>query len=691
MPDLMTLIEQYTSLKQITRTHGGGEFAGSCPFCGGVDRFRVWPAPDEGEPHYWCRGCNQGGGLVAFLHEKEGLSWSEAYEVAEKGSDVAEVRENRERKPGQVKATPAGVEGAPCMEWQVSARVLCRQAEMLLWSEAGAKALGYLRKRRGLSDETIRRAHLGFLPKDLYESYGDWGLPTPRGRRKLFIAGGITIPYLWGEQLWKVQVRRPFEEKDKRYLMIEGSSNALYLTAEARPGAPMPLVEGEFDALVLAQEAAALELVVAATGGTDGGHNSRSMLLLALSEVVPVCFDPDEGGNTRARWWLERLEQAARWSPGYGDVSDIHRQGYDVAEWIARGIAHAREAQAGRLATRPPEFASEPEPAPRPTRRAIAGACDFCTRPARYRDLHDRLWCEQDAPEGAVDSEGYARPMSGAPDPSAAAGMCWLCSEEMVHLDLHGRAWCNEHAPAEMRLSDEQLAAWLAPIEDQAEAPPLPTAGEEPEAVPEEERCAAAGCRRRASRYDGLGTQWCEACEVRQGLITFGLDYGWPAWQDPRGGPSLEGSEDAYLEAAAGWPLETLADTLLLLATAQTFRQLQADGVTDPAASSEVFAHEVYDGFKRDIAPLIEPAAEPQPRRSLVQAERYPLCDCGACEWCLARRRLRELGSARGWPRVQIHPWMAILPGEAGWEKFLANHSLSTLRLLVSRIEEPGA
>jgi len=688
MPDLMTLIEQYTSLKQITRTHGGGEFAGSCPFCGGQDRFRVWPAPDEGEPHYWCRGCNQGGGLVAFLHEKEGLSWAEAYEVAEKGSEVAEVREGRERKPGQVKSTPT-VEGAPCMEWQISARVLCKQAMALLWSEAGAKALGYLRNKRGLSDETIRRASLGFLPRDLYESYGDWGLPTPRGRKKMFIAGGITIPYLWGEQLWKVQVRRPFEEKDRRYLMIEGSANALYLTGEPRPGQPMPLVEGEFDALVLAQEAtrgAWLDLAVAATGGTDGGRNSRSMLWLSLSEVVPVCFDPDEGGNARAQWWLERLEQAARWSPGYGDVSDIHRQGYDVAEWIARGIEHAREALASRSATRPPEFQGEAEPARRPARRAIEGACDFCTRPARYRDLHDRLWCAQDAPNGATDSDGYTKPDAGpgSHDPSAAAGVCWLCGEEMVHIDLHERAWCNEHAPQELRLSDEQLAAWLAP-DGGADAPQA-----EPAPLPGEEQCMATYCHRRASRYDGLGNQWCEACEARQNLMNFGLDYGFPAWQDPRGGTSLEGAEAAYLEAATRWSVETIADVLLLLATALAFQHLQQDGTADPDVQPETFAHEVYDDVKRDIAALIEPPA-PQPRRSPVQAERYPVCACGACEWCQVRSELRALGAAHGWPRVQLTPWSAMLPGEAGWEIFLARHNLATLRQLAAKIKGPGA
>ena len=33
------------SIKRVANTNGG-EWAGPCPFCGGEDRFRVWP--DEG-------------------------------------------------------------------------------------------------------------------------------------------------------------------------------------------------------------------------------------------------------------------------------------------------------------------------------------------------------------------------------------------------------------------------------------------------------------------------------------------------------------------------------------------------------------------------------------------------------------------------------------------------------------------
>jgi hypothetical protein len=40
--DLLILATRDSQLKRVANT-GGGEWAGACPFCGGVDRFRVQP------------------------------------------------------------------------------------------------------------------------------------------------------------------------------------------------------------------------------------------------------------------------------------------------------------------------------------------------------------------------------------------------------------------------------------------------------------------------------------------------------------------------------------------------------------------------------------------------------------------------------------------------------------------------
>jgi hypothetical protein len=64
------------------RKVGAGELAGPCPFCGGKDRFRVWP--EEGRDkmgRFWCRSCGEMGDAVDFLRITKGLSYREACEA----------------------------------------------------------------------------------------------------------------------------------------------------------------------------------------------------------------------------------------------------------------------------------------------------------------------------------------------------------------------------------------------------------------------------------------------------------------------------------------------------------------------------------------------------------------------------------------------------------------------------------
>ncbi|PKN88851.1 MAG: hypothetical protein CVU51_02965 [Deltaproteobacteria bacterium HGW-Deltaproteobacteria-1] len=72
-PDIMPIVESVTNLKKVGRTHGG-ECAGPCPFCGGRDRFRVWPE----QCRFWCRGCGASGDSIDFVMKLNHLSFKEA-------------------------------------------------------------------------------------------------------------------------------------------------------------------------------------------------------------------------------------------------------------------------------------------------------------------------------------------------------------------------------------------------------------------------------------------------------------------------------------------------------------------------------------------------------------------------------------------------------------------------------------
>lgn len=73
----LPLLDLIPDLKRIGSSRGGSEYHGPCPFCGGDDRFIVWP--EQGNTgRYWCRQCNRKGDTIQFLRDRDGCSFAEA-------------------------------------------------------------------------------------------------------------------------------------------------------------------------------------------------------------------------------------------------------------------------------------------------------------------------------------------------------------------------------------------------------------------------------------------------------------------------------------------------------------------------------------------------------------------------------------------------------------------------------------
>jgi hypothetical protein len=79
--NLLSLVEQMTGAEyKRWSKKDGGEFSGPCPFCGGDDRFRIWPY-HPGTPMWWCRQCGKKGGSVALMIQKHGVTAKKAKEM----------------------------------------------------------------------------------------------------------------------------------------------------------------------------------------------------------------------------------------------------------------------------------------------------------------------------------------------------------------------------------------------------------------------------------------------------------------------------------------------------------------------------------------------------------------------------------------------------------------------------------
>lgn len=323
---LRELIEQDTPLKKVASTRGG-EYAGPCPWCGGQDCFLVWPNAER--PGYWCRQCGKHGDAIQFLRERHGLSYRQA----------CEQLRLLMRRPTIARPTPPPPMTAPSPLWQDRAVALIDHAVACLWDSTGAKALAYLRQR-GFRDATLREAHIGYQPCEVYDAPQRWGRPADS--KSVWIPRGITLPFYLSDQLWKVWIRRPSE--DPKYVALAGSNNALYGSDMLRPGHPAMLVEGIFDALAVHQVAG--DLIVAVASGTSGARTVPSLGKLALVNPVLVSLDADGGGENASTWWLRVLgARARRWRPLVDDPAAMLQAGTDLRGWVEAGLeekTHAR-------------------------------------------------------------------------------------------------------------------------------------------------------------------------------------------------------------------------------------------------------------------------------------------------------------------------------------------------------------
>lgn len=130
---------------------------------------------------------------------------------------------------------------------------------------------------------------------------------------------------------WNLRLRRPAGEP--KYGSPAGSCAALYGRDGLRAAFPAMLLEGEFDALSLAQQAGDLVAAVA-TGSTSGARHPHWQRLLCRCSTVLVAFDSDDAGEQAAAWWLQRLPNARRLCPEGHDVNEMLTDGANLREWV---------------------------------------------------------------------------------------------------------------------------------------------------------------------------------------------------------------------------------------------------------------------------------------------------------------------------------------------------------------------
>ena len=331
---LLDLVSRDTQLKRVASTKGG-EYAGPCPWCGGDDRFHVWPNDDH--PHYWCRKCDRKGDAIQYLRDRHGMSYQEACIELKVPLDDNRVG-RRKQAPGVVQQLARNdSEAANNPAWQEAARNFSDRSADALWSpKVGGPARDYLAKR-GLSEAIMAAHYVGYNPEIYRAQWGNMAVYIPA--RSLIFPWEERFTHWDGEawipaKLLKVKYRRLDR---KQFSQATGGIDGLYGWPHFYSGKAVILVEGELCALSIWQACPGL-VVPLATGSTSGGRTDWWIARLARPKQLILAFDTDKAGEAASEWWLRVFPEATRLKPTRHDVNDMLTAGDDIAAWLTSAL-----------------------------------------------------------------------------------------------------------------------------------------------------------------------------------------------------------------------------------------------------------------------------------------------------------------------------------------------------------------
>ena len=328
---------------------GRGEATGLCPFHNEkTPSFTV--SEDKGFFH--CFGCGVHGDVIGFVMRSEGLEFPQAIEklAGEAGMQVPrETPEERERAERQ--ATLGG-----------AVEFAAKFYEQQLRAAAGRAGLEYL-KRRGLSDDTMRRFRLGHSPDTghaLKAALEKAAIPEaisieagllikPEDGRACFdrFRGRVMFPILDRKGQAIAFGGRILDQGEPKYLnspetplfhkgrVLYGLSHA---QKTARETNEIIVVEGYMDVIALAQAGISNAVAPLGTALTE----DQLALLWRMAQEPILCFDGDNAGQRAAARAADRaipllkpgLSLRFAWMPAGEDPDSLVR---------AKGAAGFRE------------------------------------------------------------------------------------------------------------------------------------------------------------------------------------------------------------------------------------------------------------------------------------------------------------------------------------------------------------
>ncbi|MFC1886602.1 toprim domain-containing protein, partial [Thermodesulfobacteriota bacterium] len=294
--------------------------------------------------------------------------------------------------------------------WQQKASAIIADAQQGLWDKRAWMAftdpdlnpLKGLQVRRGLTENTIRQAELGWVFGGVYDNPKSWGIKTEISEKtgepkKIWVPSGLLIPGKLNGKIIKLKVRLWDPIGSLRYILVSGSDPGPTVLENRKT---FCIVESELDALLIHQEAGDLVSSVA-LGSAQVRPSTDLHKKLLEADTILVALDSDEAGGKQAwQFWLKTYTQAKRWPvPIKKDPGEAFQAGLNIRAWIIAGLSNSTPSTKVRTGENNCEIEKTH------TQRILAPEADssglnclgaICGE-VRYRpvDGSPYLWCEQ--------------------------------------------------------------------------------------------------------------------------------------------------------------------------------------------------------------------------------------------------------------------------------------------------------
>ena len=352
--DIEDVVQSYVQLRRRGRT-----CTGLCPFhTEKTPSFVVYPETQS----FYCFGCGAGGDVITFIKKISNLEYVEAVKLL--ASRVGMPMPNEEDKAGEMRRKVLAIN-------RDAARYFYDQLNKP--TPEAALAREYWRKRRGLSDDTIRRFGLGYAP----DSYSDL-LHYLKGRgynEEELLESGLVRRSEKGNlyNLFRHRMITPIidlrgnviafggrvlDDSKPKYInspetVVYKKSRTLFALNIAKRSTSRRyiLCEGYMD--VISMHQAGFDTAVCACGTALTPEQVK--LIGEYADEVILSYDSDEAGQKAAARSLELFAPSpARVSvlniPGAKDPDEfVKKFGRDRFEMLLNGTANATEFKLAKI------------------------------------------------------------------------------------------------------------------------------------------------------------------------------------------------------------------------------------------------------------------------------------------------------------------------------------------------------